>query len=88
MVFSVVNGKTFPEHEVEKIFQIGQAVQKFQFICKCYAITCNTCKFFLYRLVCQFITLPILDDNLTSNYQLWSLKKELLVDEVLRLQYI
>ena len=28
MVFSVVNGKTFPEHEVEKIFQIGQAVQK------------------------------------------------------------
>ena len=23
MLFSVVNGKTFPEHEVEKIFQIG-----------------------------------------------------------------
>ena len=28
MVFTTVNGKTFPEHEVEKIFQIGQAVQK------------------------------------------------------------
>ena len=28
MLFSVVNGKTFPEHEVEKIFQIEQAVQK------------------------------------------------------------
>ena len=27
-MFSVVNGKTFREHEVEKIFQIGQAVQK------------------------------------------------------------
>ena len=28
MMFSVVNGKTFREHEVEKIFQIEQAVQK------------------------------------------------------------
>ena len=28
MVRDVVNDKTFPEHEVEKIFQIGQAVQK------------------------------------------------------------
>ena len=28
MWFSEVNGKTFPEHEVEKIFQIEQAVQK------------------------------------------------------------
>ena len=28
IVFSVVNGKTFPEHEVENIFQIEQAVQK------------------------------------------------------------
>ena len=27
MLFSVVNSKTFPEHEVEKIFQIEQAVQ-------------------------------------------------------------
>ena len=28
MVFDAVNDKTVPEHEVEKIFQIGQAVQK------------------------------------------------------------
>ena len=28
MLFSVVNGKTFREHEVEKIFQIEQSVQK------------------------------------------------------------
>ena len=28
MAFDAVNDKTFPEHEVEKIFQIGQAVQK------------------------------------------------------------
>ena len=28
MVFDVVNDKTIPEHEDEKIFQIGQAVQK------------------------------------------------------------
>ena len=28
IVFAVVNGKTFTEHEVEKIFQIGQSVQK------------------------------------------------------------
>ena len=28
MAYDVVNEKTFPEHEVEKIFQIGQAVQK------------------------------------------------------------
>ena len=28
MMFSVVNCKTFREHEVEKIFQIEQAVQK------------------------------------------------------------
>ena len=28
MVFSEVNGKAFPEHAGEKIFQIGQAVQK------------------------------------------------------------
>ena len=28
MAIDVVNDKTFPEHEVEKIFQIGQAVQK------------------------------------------------------------
>ena len=28
MLFDVVNDKTFPEHEVEKIFQIGQSVQK------------------------------------------------------------
>ena len=28
MAFYVVNDKTFLEHEVEKIFQIGQAVQK------------------------------------------------------------
>ena len=26
MAFDAVNDKTFPEHEVEKIFQIGQAV--------------------------------------------------------------
>ena len=28
MAFDAVNDKTFPEYEVEKIFQIGQAVQK------------------------------------------------------------
>ena len=28
MAFNVVNDKTFPEYEVEKIFQIGQAVHK------------------------------------------------------------
>ena len=28
MLFSVGNGKTFRGHEVEKIFQIEQAVQK------------------------------------------------------------
>ena len=28
MTCDVVNGKTFPKHEVEQIFQIGQAVQK------------------------------------------------------------
>ena len=28
MAFNAVNGKTFPEHDVEKIFQIRQAVQK------------------------------------------------------------
>ena len=28
MAINVVNDKIFPEHEVEKIFQIGQAVQK------------------------------------------------------------
>ena len=28
MAFDAVNEKIFPEHEVEKIFQIGQAVQK------------------------------------------------------------
>ena len=28
MAFDVVNVKSFPEHEVEKIVQIGQAVQK------------------------------------------------------------
>ena len=28
MLFSVLNCKTFPEHEVEKIFEIKQAVQK------------------------------------------------------------
>ena len=28
MAFNVANDKTFPEHEVEKIIQIGQAVQK------------------------------------------------------------
>ena len=28
MAFSVVNDKAFPEYEVEKIFQIGQAVRK------------------------------------------------------------
>ena len=28
MVFSVVNGKTLSDHELEKIFKIGQAVQK------------------------------------------------------------
>ena len=28
MAFKVVNDKKIPEHEVEKIFQIGQAVQK------------------------------------------------------------
>ena len=28
MAFNEANDKTFPEHEVEKIFQIGQAVQK------------------------------------------------------------
>ena len=28
MAFDAVNDKTCPEHEVEKIFQIGQAVQK------------------------------------------------------------
>ena len=28
MVFDVVNDKPFPDPEVEKIFQIGQAIQK------------------------------------------------------------
>ena len=28
ILFYEVNDKTFPEHEVEKIFQIGQSVQK------------------------------------------------------------
>ena len=28
MEFDVVDDKTFPEYEVEKIFQIGQTVQK------------------------------------------------------------
>ena len=28
MAINEVNDKIFPEHEVEKIFQIGQAVQK------------------------------------------------------------
>ena len=28
MAFDVVGDKTFPEYEVEKIFQIGQTVQK------------------------------------------------------------
>ena len=28
MAINIVNDKTFPEHEVENIFQIGQAVQK------------------------------------------------------------
>ena len=28
MAFDVVNEKTFPEYEVEKILQIGQTVQK------------------------------------------------------------
>ena len=28
MAFDIVNDKIFPEHEVEKIFQIGRAVQK------------------------------------------------------------
>ena len=28
MAFDELNDKTFPEHEVEKIFQIRQAVQK------------------------------------------------------------
>ena len=28
MAFNVANDKTFPEHKVEKIFQIGQVVQK------------------------------------------------------------
>ena len=28
MAIVVVNDKIFPEHKVEKIFQIGQAVQK------------------------------------------------------------
>ena len=28
MAINVVNDKIFSEHEVEKIFQIGQAVQK------------------------------------------------------------
>ena len=28
MAINKVKDKTFPEHEVEKIFQIGQAVQK------------------------------------------------------------
>ena len=32
------------------------------------------CIFFLYRLICQFITPPILD-RITSNFQLSSLKK-------------
>ena len=28
MAFNAVNDNTFPEYEVEKIFQIGQTVQK------------------------------------------------------------
>ena len=28
MAFDVINDKTFPEYEVEKIFQIGQTVNK------------------------------------------------------------
>ena len=31
------------------------------------------CKFFLYRLICQFITQSILD-RITPNFQVWSLK--------------
>ena len=37
--------------------------------------------FFLYRLICPFIT-PLIHGRVTSNFQLWSLKKELPVDEV------
>ena len=29
MAFDAVNDKTFPEYEVEKIFQIGQAVKSY-----------------------------------------------------------
>ena len=52
MMFSVVNGKTFREHEVEKIFlnqtSCSKVIAIFQFICNCYAITCNTCKVHVY----------------------------------------
>ena len=69
----------------------SKVMTKFQFICKCYAITCNTCKvtciFFLCPLVCPFKTLSILD-QITSKFQRWSLTNELPVAEVLRHQYI
>ena len=69
MVFDAVNDKTFPEYEVEKIFsnrtRRSKVMTKFQFICKCYAITCNTCKvhvysffvlWFVHSKLCQFLT--------------------------------
>ena len=44
------------------------------------------CIFFLYRLISQFITPPILESLQISNYRRW--QKELPVLEVLRNQYI
>ena len=36
----------------------------------------DKCIFFLYCLICQFIALSI-HDQITSSFQLWSLKREL-----------
>ena len=46
----------------------------------------SKCIFFLYRLICQFITPSILD-GITPNFQMRSLKKGLPVVMVLRHQY-
>ena len=40
------------------------------------------CVFFLYRLICQFIT-PSIFDQSTPNFQVWSLKNGLPVAKVL-----
>ena len=47
----------------------------------------DKCIFFLYRLICPFIS-PSIHGKIISNFQLWSLKKELPVAWVLRLNII